>query len=87
MANFFDLTGKVAVITGGTSGIGLATAKRLAEAGARVAIAGRRSAEELAASFGATSFSCEVSKEDDIQNLMQNRCELFIYHDTYDWRE
>ncbi len=71
MAEFFDLTDKVAVITGGTSGIGLAAAKRLASAGAKVAIAGRRSADDVAAAFGAISLACDVSKEDDIKALMQ----------------
>ena len=37
-----NLEGKVAVVTGGSSGIGLATAKRPAEAGAYVFIMGRR---------------------------------------------
>ncbi|RYE83980.1 MAG: SDR family NAD(P)-dependent oxidoreductase, partial [Myxococcales bacterium] len=39
------LDGKVAVITGGTSGIGLATARRFASEGARVVLTGRRQAE------------------------------------------
>ena len=39
------LTGKVAVVTGGTSGIGLTTAQRFVAEGAHVFITGRRQSE------------------------------------------
>ncbi|MAG15360.1 MAG: 2-deoxy-D-gluconate 3-dehydrogenase [Dehalococcoidales bacterium] len=42
---FFDLSGKVAIVTGGNQGIGLAIARGLAAAGATVVIANRRAAE------------------------------------------
>jgi NAD(P)-dependent dehydrogenase (short-subunit alcohol dehydrogenase family) len=51
------LEGKTAVVTGGNSGIGLAVAQRFVEAGARVAIVGRRAeaVDAAVASLGQTS--------------------------------
>ncbi len=61
------LVGKVAVVTGGNSGIGLATAKRLASEGARVAIMGRNreTVENTVAELGEHG----LGVVGDIQNL------------------
>ena len=54
MSLAIDLTGQTALITGGTRGIGLASAKRLIEAGARVAVMSRNAeqAQAVAAELG-----------------------------------
>ncbi len=66
---------KVAVVTGGNSGIGLATAKRLQEEGAQVAIAGRnaQTLEEAAQSMGngVVAVQADVTVLSDIDRLYQ----------------
>ncbi len=52
LAALFDLTGRTALVTGGNSGIGLAMARALGEAGAGVVLAARRAAETDAAVVG-----------------------------------
>jgi len=59
----FRVDGKHALITGGTSGIGLATARRFVEAGAKVVVLGRRAeGEQIAAGIGAHFIRCDVSE-------------------------
>ena len=67
------LAGKIAVVTGGTTGIGLATAKRFAAEGARVFITGRRQAEldKAVAAIGenATGIQADCAKMADLKRL------------------
>jgi len=69
------LNGKNAVVTGGSSGIGLAIAQSLIEAGAKVMITGRNKERlnEAVAKLGDNAFglAMDVSKEDDVEGLLQ----------------
>lgn len=76
--NLFDLSGKVAIVTGGNSGIGLGVARGLAKAGATVVIAARdeqkslEAARELEATGGkAFAVSCDVTDATSIENMAQ----------------
>jgi 2-dehydro-3-deoxy-D-gluconate 5-dehydrogenase len=73
----FDLSGKVAIITGGNSGIGLGMAQGLAEAGATVIIAGRNQEKSLQAvqmitqsGGSALAISCDVTDAASIQRMV-----------------
>jgi len=75
------LKDKVAVITGGNSGIGLATAKRFQDEGARVAISGRsqKTLDEATASLGngLLAVQSDVAKLADIDKLFAEVAKKF----------
>lgn len=67
-----NLKNKVAVITGGNSGIGYATAKQLKEQGATVIITGRRkeAIDKAASELGVTAIVADQSNVGDTENLV-----------------
>jgi NAD(P)-dependent dehydrogenase (short-subunit alcohol dehydrogenase family) len=67
----FSLAGKVAVITGGASGIGLAIVRQFRKAGATVVIADRHHAQEIADEEGASLFQADVAEEDEIVAMLE----------------
>jgi NAD(P)-dependent dehydrogenase (short-subunit alcohol dehydrogenase family) len=77
MASLFDLTGKVAVVTGSTKGIGLAIATRMAEHGATVVVSSRKpdACEAVAAGIRekggkAEVIPCHIGRKEELQALV-----------------
>ena len=76
--SLFDLTGRVALITGSTRGIGRSIAEELARAGARICISSRKAdacqsaGEELEKSgFEVLAQPCNVSRKEELQSLVE----------------
>jgi NADP-dependent 3-hydroxy acid dehydrogenase YdfG len=79
-----NITGKVVVITGASSGIGESTAKLLAERGAKVVLGARRSnridavVQEISATGGkAIGFATDVTKRAEVEALIHGAVEGF----------
>jgi 2-deoxy-D-gluconate 3-dehydrogenase len=80
----FDLSGRVAVVTGGNGGIGLGMAKGMAAAGATIVVAGRDAAKnsaavkELAEAGGkASAIPVDVLKEDSCRALIDQTVKAY----------
>lgn len=85
-----NISGKVVVITGASSGIGLATAKLLASKGAVLSLAARRKdkldtlVEEIRDAGGnAEAFTTDVSKRSDVEALIAGTIAAFGHIDMY----
>lgn len=74
-----QITNAIALVTGGSSGIGLATAQKLIAGGAKVAICGRDQAklERAAADLGALGIHADVSVESDVVAMVRRVIDEF----------
>jgi NAD(P)-dependent dehydrogenase (short-subunit alcohol dehydrogenase family) len=98
-AELFDLSGKYALVTGGTRGIGVMIARGLLQAGARVIISSRKAdacaeAQHLLAEFGdVQAFPADLSRHDECQRLADlvqadtERLDILVNNAGAMWRE
>jgi NAD(P)-dependent dehydrogenase (short-subunit alcohol dehydrogenase family) len=97
--DLFDLSGKYALVTGGTKGIGTMIARGLLQAGARVVISSRNAdacaeAQQLLSEFGdVQTIPADLSKHDECQRLADlveagsERLDILVNNAGAMWRE
>ncbi len=84
LASLFDLSGRVAIVTGGSRGLGFEMAEGLAEAGARLMLCARREewltpalADLRGRGFTVAGMTCDVAKPEEVQAVVTRTIETY----------
>jgi A-factor type gamma-butyrolactone 1'-reductase (1S-forming) len=86
MGNNLEFAGRVALITGGNSGIGAAAARRVAELGAQIVVTGRRQSEgrllvnDIKRNNGSAAFiEADLSQPEQVKRIVALNLTSFLY--------